>query len=232
MTRTIEVVFIDPLTHKVCTPKRYKFLCNNDEISLNYIVRDLRYTGWMKVVGITNCTLREQNGIQLKDIEISCYEKPNKKTDNNSARNFSLQKDIAKKWYNSGVKELEEAALLVFAKEELEELTYYEIVHKGPYCNFKTVLPLKVLSYVDTFIKLKAIANFLNEGWEKTNEDPGYVITPNNANFLFEGKVTKEYLTPRRAEYVETAGTIYFKDRSTTYKAIEMLGEEIAKELF
>lgn len=74
MTRTISVVFNDD--YKLNTgcdkqPKRYKFLCNYDVVRVGDKIRDPRYTSIMTVVEISNSNKRVQEGITLKEINIT-----------------------------------------------------------------------------------------------------------------------------------------------------------------
>lgn len=69
--------------------------------------------------------------------------------------------------------------------------------------------------------KLRSIAAFFNEGWEKCTEGSGYFVTPNSVPEY--NVVTKKYgwLVLQHAK-VKYPGIIYFKNSKDAVKALEI----------
>ena len=222
MTRTIIVTFTD----SICA-KRYKFLCNYDTINIGDIITDPRYSGAMRVVGLSYCSSRNQDGIILKDIIIDSINGVdiNLPTDSNTARTISITIEQAVEWYNSGNRALITLALSIYTQEELE-LNYKLIESKVKRDCTCIHLPSDDVEKFKTAAKLATIAKYYNKSWKRTTSNSGYFI----GGYNLCGKPLREVskgVGIYRHDSVVYAGIIYFKTKEEAIKAAKMLGDEL-----
>ena len=223
MTRTITVKFTSPLSHG----KEYKFLCDYDNVKVNDIIQDPRYTQCMRVVAIDYCSNRAQDGLILKNIIIYSINgvKINQDPKNNTTRTISITIEQATEWYSSGNRALMTLALSVYTQEELE-LNYKLIeprVHRECACIY---FPVEDNKKFLTAAKLATIAKYYNKSWKRTTSNTGYFIGGYNICGKPLREVTKG-VGIYRHDSVVYAGIIYFKTEEDAVKAAKMLGDEV-----
>ena len=226
MVRTIKVTFDFTNGYRSHNPcKFYTFLCTYDEVKVGDLITDLRYSGPMKVVDITYCTSRVQDGFTLKDIIIDTLNGKKIVKSNNDARTLSITIEQAREWYESGNRALETLALSVYTQEELE-LNYKLIeskVHRECACIY---FPVEDNKKFLTMAKLATIAKYYNKSWKRTTSNTGYFI----AEYNIGGKPLREVTRSvgiYRHDSVVSAGIIYFKTEEDAIKAVKMLGNEV-----
>lgn len=247
--RTIIVVFTDKKIslNKASSYKKYKFLCNYDNISIYDIIEDPRYPGKMMVVGITYDTDRVQYGLILKDIYIikingkvinqpaeliKCsLAESNKQKINNmeEKRNIKVTFEEAVEWYNSGNSILHKLALSAYTEDELKLNLKYINSKVCNTCFYACVPDNEAIKYT-TLTDLAIIAKFFNDSWKKTIDNTGYFLgDPNGENGpivdIYKGVGIYQHNT------VKYAGVVYFKNQEDAIKAIKILGKRI-KDLF
>lgn len=247
--RTIIVVFTDRKVslYKVSSYKKYKFLCNYNNISICDIIEDPRYPNKMMVVGFTYDTDKVQQGRILKDIHItkvngqiinqpaelingSLVENNKQKINNmEEKRNIKVTFEEAVEWYYSGYSILHKLALSAYTEDELKlNLKYINNkVHKT--CFYVGVPDNEAIKYT-TLADLAIIAKFFNDSWKKTVDNTGYFLGDSNDKCgpiidTYNGVGIYQHTT------VKYAGIVYFKNQEDAIKAIKILGKRI-KDLF
>lgn len=226
MVRTIKVTFDFTNgygSHNPC--KFYAFLCTYDEVKVGDLITDLRYTSPMKVVDITYCTNRVQDGFTLKDIIIETINGRKIDKSNNDARTLSITIEQAREWYESGNRALETLALSVYTQEELE-LNYKLIEPKVRRQCSCLYFPVEDEKKFSTMTKLATIAKYYNKSWKRTTSNTGYFIGGYNICGKPLREVTKG-VGIYRHDSVVYAGIIYFRTEEDAVKAAKMLGDEV-----
>ena len=230
MVRTIKVTFDSTNgygSHNPC--KSYAFLCKYDEVKVGDLITDLRYTGPMRVVDITYCTSRVQDGYTLKDIIIETINGRKINKPNNDARTISITIEQAREWYESGNRALETLALSVYTQEELE--LNYKLIEPKVQRNCTCIyFPSDDVEKFKTAAKLATMAKYYNKSWKRTTSNTGYFIGGYNVCGKPLREVTKG-IGIYRHDSVVYAGIIYFKTEEDAVKAAKMLGDEL-KNLF
>ena len=247
--RTVIVIFTDKKVslYKASSYKRYKFLCNYDNISIYDIIEDPRYPSKMMVVAFTCNTNRVQQGLTLKDIYITklngkainqpvelingSLEESNKQKTNNmeEKRNIEVTLEQAREWYNSGNSTLHKLALSAYTEDELK-LSLRYICSKVPSTCFYVSVPDNEAVKYNTLADLAIIAKFFNGSWKKTPNNTGYFIGDSNGEY---GPVVDTYngVDIYQHNTVKYAGIVYFKNQEDVIKAIKILGKRV-KNLF
>ena len=197
--RTIIVVFTDRKASliKASSYKKYKFLCNYNNISICDIIEDPRYPNKMMVVGFTYDTDRVQQGRTLKDIYITkingkvinqpaelvkcSFAESNKQKINNmeEKRNIKVTFEEAVEWYNSGNSILHKLALSAYTEDELKLNLKYINSKVCNTCFYASVPDNEAIKYT-TLADLAIIAKFFNGSWKKTTNNIGYFIGDSN----------------------------------------------------
>ena len=226
MVRTIKVTF--DFTNGYGSHNLYKcyaFLCTYDEVKVGDLITDLRYTSPMKVVDITYCTSRVQDGFTLKDIIIDTLNGKKIVKSNNDARTLSITIEQAREWYESGNRALETLALSVYTQEELE--LNYKLIEPKVQRNCACIyFPSDDVEKFKTAAKLATIAKYYNKSWKRTTSNTGYFIGGYNICGKPLREVTKG-IGIYRHDSVVYAGIIYFKTEEDAVKAAKMLGDEV-----
>ena len=248
--RTIIVIFTDEVVSLNEIPffKKYKFLCNYDNVSIYDIVRDPRYSTRMMVVGFTYNTDRVQQGITLKDIYITevnehtinqptglvngslvgnDYDIDKQRRSNmEEKRNIEVTLEQAIEWYNSGNNTLRTLALSACTEDELK-LNFKYINSKV--CNTRICanVPVTEAEKYNTLADLAVIAKFFNGSWEKTTDNIGYFIGNSMLELvdIYNGVGIYQHKT------VQYAGVVYFRNKEDAVKAVKILGKRV-KSLF
>ena len=138
-------------------------------------------------------------------------------------RTVSITLKQAQEWYKGGNEVLKKLALSAYSEEELQPPSYESIMKEisdKTVCSCLTY-PSRDTRAVKALNKLRNLAAFFNEGWEKYTESDGYFVTKNSA---FEyNVVTKKYgwavLQHSRVKY---PGIIYFKNKEDAVKALKI----------
>lgn len=253
--RTLFVIFTDrriPLDDALSYKyRKYKFLCNYDNISSLDIIEDPRYTGKMMVVGFNYNTDRVQQGITLKDIYItkvngqviiqpaglvngslagSDFDIDKQRTNNmKEKRNIEVTLEQAMEWYNSDNSTLRTLALSAYTEDELK-LNFKYI--NSRVCNtcFCTNVPVNEAEKYNTLADLAVIAKFFNGSWKKTISNTGYFLGNYNGG---SGPVVDTYNSVGVYQHntVQYAGIVYFRNQEDAIKAVKILGKRV-KSLF
>lgn len=251
--RTIIVIFTDRVVSHSEIPsfKKYKFLCNYDNVSIYDIVRDPRYTTSMMVVGFDPCTDRVQGGITLKDIYItevnrhtinqpaglvqgslagSDYDIDKQRRSNmEEKRNIKVTLEQAIEWYNSGNATLRTLALSAYTEDELK-FNFQYISNKVCNTCVCVTVPANDGEKHNTLADLAVIAKYFNGNWKKTTCNTGYFLGNYNTN---NGPVVDccNGVGVYQHSTVQYAGVVYFKNQEDAIKAVKILGKRV-KSLF
>lgn len=251
--RIIIVIFTDKVVsqNEISSFKKYKFLCNYNNVAIYDIIKDPRYTTSMMVVGFNYYTDRVQGGITLKDIYITeinghtinqpaglvqgslaenDYDIDKQRRSNmEEKRNIKVTLGQAIEWYNSGNATLRTLALSAYTEDELK-FNFQYISNKV--CN--TCVCITVPVYDDkkhnTLADLAVIAKYFNGNWKKTTCNTGYFLGNYNVN---NGPVVDCYngIGVYQHNTVQYAGIVYFKNQEDAIKAVKILGKRV-KNLF
>ena len=251
--RTIIVVFTDKKVslYKASSYKKYKFLCNYDNIFICDIIEDPRYNSKMMVVGFTCDTDRVQQGITLKDIYITKVNgqviiqpaglvngslvgsdfdiDKQRKNNMEEKRNIKVTLEQAIEWYNSDNSILRTLALSAYTEDELK-LNFKYINSKVCNTCFCANVPVNEAEKYNTLVDLAVIAKFFNGSWKKTTSNTGYFLSNYNnaigpAVYICNGVGIYQH------NIVQYAGIVYFKDWKDAMKAVKILGDRV-KNLF
>lgn len=251
--RTITVIFTDRKVsfNEASSHKKYKFLCNYDDIFLCDIIEDPRYAGKMMIVGITCDTDRVQQGIVLKDIYITKvngqvinqpaglvngslagndFDFDKQKTNNmEEKRNIKITLEIAREWYDSGNNILRTLALNAYTEDELK-LDLKCIKSKVCITSFCTNVPANEAEKYSVLTDLAIIAKFFNGSWKKITNNTGYFLGNSNDGY---GPIidTCNGINVYQHNAVQYAGIVYFKNPKDAIQAIKILGKRV-KDLF
>ena len=226
MVRTIKVTFDFTNgygSHNPC--KFYAFLCTYDEVKVGDLITDLRYTGPMRVVDITYCTSRVQDGFTLKDIIIETINGRKINKPDNDARTINITIEQAREWYESGNRALETLALSVYTQEELE-LNYKLIEPKVRRQCSCLYFPVEDEKKFSTMTKLATIAKYYNKSWKRTTSNTGYFIGGYNICGRPLREVSKGVGIYKHDSVLYT-GITYFKTEEDAVKAAKMLSDEL-----
>lgn len=251
--RTIIVIFTDKVVSRNEIPsfKKYKFLCNYDNVSIYDIVRDPRYTTSMMVVGFDSCTDRVQGGITLKDIYITevdgitinqpaglvqgslagnDYDIDKQRRSNmEERRNIKVTLEQAIEWYNSSNATLRTLALSAYTEDELK-FNFQYISNKVCNTCVCVTVPANDGEKHNTLADLAVIAKYFNGNWKKTTCNTGYFLGNYNTN---NGPVVGccNGVGVYQHNTVQYAGVVYFKNQEDAIKAVKILGKRV-KSLF
>lgn len=238
--QTIIVIFTDKVVSRNEIPsfKKYKFLCNYDNVSIYDIVRDPRYTTSMMVVGFDPCTDRVQGGITLKDIYITevnghTINQPaglvQRRSNMEEKRNIKVTLEQAIEWYNSGNATLCTLALSAYTEDELK-FNFQYISNKVCNTCVCVTVPANDGEKYNTLADLAVIAKYFNGNWKKTACNTGYFLGNHNTN---NGPVVDccNGVGVYQHNTVQYAGVVYFKNQEDAIKAVKILGKRV-KSLF
>ena len=128
---------------------------------------------------------------------------------------ITLSLETAKRYWNSGNKDLMEIATILYSKNELEKLTKEEIctITHDTYPNLWDTMSAMNWIYI--------IAKYFNKDWKKEDNQIGY--------FFAYDKNTKTWIL-REHNTVTYPGIVYYKNKSVAKEAFEYL-EEYYNEL-
>lgn len=123
---------------------------------------------------------------------------------------ITLSLERAKRYWNSGNKDLIEIATMLYSKHELERLTKEEI---------STITYDKYPHLWDTMAAMNwihIIAKYFNKDWKKEDNQIGYFYSYDNAK--------KEWIL-REHNTVTYPGIVYYKNKDVAVEAFEYLKE-------
>ena len=128
---------------------------------------------------------------------------------------ITLSLETAKRYWNSGNKDLMEIATMLYSKNELERLTKEEL---------STIVYNKYPNLWDTMSAMNwihTIAKYFNKDWKKEDNQIGYFYSYDN---------TKKEWVLREHNTVTYPGIVYYKNKNVATEAFEYL-EEYYNEL-
>lgn len=130
----------------------------------------------------------------------------------------------ARKWYESGDEDLKELALTAFSKEVLV-LSLEEILESEKNWGVLS-LPLGILEQTKSLVYLQIVANYLNNGWNKTEHNSGYLLKKGSS---LSGKADTDIkgLYVGMHQNVKYPGVVYFRTLADVQKAVKILGEKL-----
>lgn len=211
--------------------KKYRFICTYPSIKVGDIITSPDYKKQRMIV--TEVFPEDKRtihqGIALKTINIDTLNiHMSQRADLNTTtemdkRNISITLEQAREWYKSGNATLRKLALGAFTEKELETYSYEQIMKRITYpitCSFLTypAIDKKVITALN---KLRNIASFLNEGWQKYIPGTGFFLTPSTRfDYDIEGK--KYGWAILRHSNVKYPGVIYFKSKEAAMEALEI----------
>lgn len=130
----------------------------------------------------------------------------------------------AREWYESDNEELKKLALTVFGKEMLIP-SLGEILESEKDWD-AICLPLGISEQTKSLICLQIVANYLNNGWNKTESNNGYFLgrgssLPNKVETDIKGLYVGIH------QNVKYPGIVYFRTEADAQKAVKILGKKL-----
>lgn len=130
----------------------------------------------------------------------------------------------ARKWYESDNEDLKKLALTAFSEEVLVP-SLGEILESEKDWDV-LFLPLGVSEQTKSLICLQTVANYLNNGWSKTECNTGYFLGKGSP---LSGKTKTDikgvYVTMHQS--VKYPGVVYFRTAADAQKAVKILGKKL-----
>ena len=236
---TIDVAFI-PSTHTSFDTRRYecfkkyRFICTYFSIKKGDVITSPDYSQRMIVTEVYPKDERTVHcGISLKTINIGTVNvfKSQREDINNSTemekRTISISLCQAREWYKSGNAALRKLALSAYTESELQPDSYdgiMEELKRATTCKCIDV-PVCDVSLVTAISKLRNIALFLNDGWQKEQCELGYFIAP-NANLEYSLAGVKYGWAICKHSNVKYPGLVYFRTEEAARRAIDIAHKE------
>lgn len=130
----------------------------------------------------------------------------------------------AREWYESGNEELKKLALTAFSKEML--IPSLEEIFKSENDWGVLLLPLGILEQNKSLICLQIVANYLNNDWNKTENNIGYFLGRGSSlSKLAETDIKGLYVGMHQS--VKYPGIVYFRTEADAQKAVKILGKKL-----
>lgn len=130
----------------------------------------------------------------------------------------------ARKWYESDNKDLKKLALTAFSEEVLVP-SLGEILESEKAWDV-LFLPLGASEQTKSLICLQTVANYLNNGWGKTECNIGYFLGKGSS---LSGKTETDIKGVYVAMHqnVKYPGVVYFRTVADAQKAVKILGKKL-----
>lgn len=131
----------------------------------------------------------------------------------------------AREWYESGNEDLKKLALTAFSEEVLVP-SLGEILESEK--NWDVLfLPLGASEQTKSLICLQIVANYLNNGWNKTESNNGYFLGRGSS---LSGKTETDIkgVYVGMHQNVKYPGVVYFKTVADAQKAVKILGKKLS----
>lgn len=130
----------------------------------------------------------------------------------------------ARKWYESDNEDLKKLALTAFGEEMLIP-SFGEILESKKDWDV-LFLPLEVSEQTRSLICLQIVANYLNNGWNKTESNNGYFLGRGSSlSGKTETDIKGVYIGMH--QNVKYPGVVYFKTVADAQKAVKILGKKL-----
>ena len=134
----------------------------------------------------------------------------------------------ARKWYESGNEDLKKLALTAFSEEVLVP-SLGEILESEKDWDWDwdvLFLPLGASEQTKSLICLQTVANYLNNGWGKTECNIGYFLGKGSS---LSGKTETDIKGVYVAMHqnVKYPGVVYFRTVADAQKAVKILGKKL-----
>lgn len=238
---TIDVAFM-PSTHTSFDVRRYegfkkyRFICTYPFIKVGDVITSPDYSSRMIVTEVYPKDERTTHcGITLKTINISTVNihKSQREDINNPTemdkRTVCINLCQAREWYKSGNAALRKVALTAFTEEELEGMSYEQIMKEiAPATDCSCLYyPSKDFKEIQALIRLRNIAYYLNNGWERGVPNTGFFLVPNTHSALGYNIEEQMYgWAVIKHVSVKYPGVIYFKSKEAAVKALKIAYKE------
>lgn len=130
----------------------------------------------------------------------------------------------AREWYESGNEDLKKLALTAFSEEVLVP-SLGEILESEK--NWDVLfLPLGASEQTKSLICLQIVANYLNNGWNKTESNSGYFLGRGSSlSGKTETDIKGVYVVMH--QNVKYPGIVYFRTVADVQKAVKILGKKL-----
>lgn len=130
----------------------------------------------------------------------------------------------ARKWYESDNKDLKKLALTAFSEEVLVP-SLGEILESEKAWGV-LFLPLGASEQTKSLICLQTVANYLNNGWGKTECNIGYFLGKGSSlSGKMETDIKGVYVVMH--QNVKYPGIVYFRTVADAQKAVKILGKKL-----
>lgn len=130
----------------------------------------------------------------------------------------------ARKWYESDNKDLKKLALTAFSEEVLVP-SLGEILESEKAWGV-LFLPLGASEQTKSLICLQTVANYLNNGWGKTECNIGYFLGKGSSlSGKTETDIKGVYVVMH--QNVKYPGIVYFRTVADAQKAVKILGKKL-----
>lgn len=130
----------------------------------------------------------------------------------------------ARKWYEGGNEDLKKLALTAFSEEVLVP-SLGEILESEKDWDV-LFLPLGISEQTKSLICLQIVANYLNNGWNKTESNRGYFLGRGSSlSGKTETDIKGVYVVMH--QNVKYPGVVYFRTVADVQKAVKILGKKL-----
>lgn len=131
----------------------------------------------------------------------------------------------ARKWYESGNEDLKKLALTAFSEEVLVPSLGEILESEKNWDVLFLPLPLGASEQTKSLICLQIVANYLNNGWNKTESNNGYFLGRGSS---LSGKTETDIkgVYVGMHQNVKYPGVVYFK--TVAQKAVKILGKKLS----
>lgn len=131
----------------------------------------------------------------------------------------------AREWYESGNEDLKKLALTAFSEEMLIP-SFKEIVESTKDYWTIVALPSGISEQFGSLASLQIVANYLNNGWSKTEGNTGYFLGKGSSlSGKTETDIKGVYVVMHQS--VKYPGVVYFRTAADVQKAVEILGKKL-----
>lgn len=132
----------------------------------------------------------------------------------------------ARKWYESGNEDLKKLALTAFSEEVLVPSLGEKILESEKRIGMCYFLPLGISEQTKSLICLQIVANYLNNGWNKTESNSGYFLGRGSSlSGKTETDIKGVYVVMH--QNVKYPGVVYFRTVADVQKAVKILGKKL-----
>ncbi len=130
----------------------------------------------------------------------------------------------ARKWYESGNKDLKKLALTAFSEEMLIP-SFLEVLESEKWT--VSALPKSASEQLASLALLQLTANYLNKGWSKTEGNTGYFLGKGSSFIWKDGNRYKRSIRWYASKCKISRCLFIFRTVADVQKAVKILGNKL-----